>query len=207
MQCPRFAIYFGFSFLPCSAAVRAQHIRRLPKGCRACQTLIISSSLCLPLRPASRIRLQIPSSKAFPHPFVPSPGPARTAALRPQFALEASKCDFLAFQKSSYFLLPFFLEKNAKIMDFGLPKPSRNPIKMPSKSMSHKTCIFSSIFCLFWLFSALCAFSSKCLKPNKKLWFCCITSISALCVCRNIKQRENIEKTYQKPSQNEVRTL
>ena len=50
---------------------------------------------CLPLRLAFRIRLQIPSSKAFhPHPFVPSPGSARTAALRPQFALEASKCDF-----------------------------------------------------------------------------------------------------------------
>ena len=60
----------------------------------ACQTLIISSSLCLPLRPASRIKLQIPSSKAFPHPYIPPPGPARTAALRPQFALEASKCDF-----------------------------------------------------------------------------------------------------------------
>ena len=26
MQCPRFGIYFGFSFLPCSAAVRAQHM-------------------------------------------------------------------------------------------------------------------------------------------------------------------------------------
>ena len=32
---------------------------------------------------------------------IPSPGPARTAALRPQFALEASKCDFFAFQNSS----------------------------------------------------------------------------------------------------------
>ena len=160
-----------FAFFPSGAAVCAQHIRRLPKGCRACQILMLSSSLCLPLRPASRIRLQIPSSKAFPHPFVPSPGPARTAALRPQFALEASKCDFLAFQKSSYFLLPFFLEKNAKIMDFGLPKPSQNPFKMPSKSMSHKTCIFSSIFCLFWLFSALCAFSWKCLKPSKNCGF------------------------------------
>ena len=126
---------------------------------------------CLPLRLAFRIRLQIPSSKAFPHPFVPSPGSARTAALRPQFAFEASKCDFLAFQKSSYFLLPFFLEKNAKIMDFGLPKPPQNPFKMPSKSMSHKTCIFSSIFCLFWLFSALCAFSWKCLKPGKNCGF------------------------------------
>ena len=41
--------------------------------------LFISSSLCLPLKPASRIKLQIPSSKAFPHPYIPSPGPARTA--------------------------------------------------------------------------------------------------------------------------------
>ena len=117
---------------------------------RACQTLIISSSLCLPLRLAFRIRLQIPSSKAFPHPFVPSPGPARTAALRPQFALEASKCDFFAFQKSSYFLLPFFLEKIGKIIDFGLPKPSQNPSKIHLKSRSPKTCIFSSIFVRFF---------------------------------------------------------
>ena len=64
--------------------------------------------ICLPLRPASRIRLQIPSSSAFPYPFIPSPGSARTAALRPQFAFEASKCDFLAFRKPSYFLYSFF---------------------------------------------------------------------------------------------------
>ena len=31
------AFTFCFSKPPCSAAVRAQHIRRLPKGCRACQ--------------------------------------------------------------------------------------------------------------------------------------------------------------------------
>ena len=31
--------------------------------------------------------------------------------------------------------------------------------------------------------------------------------MSPLCVCRNIKQPKNIEKTYQKPFQNEVRTL
>ena len=109
---------------------------------------------CLPLRPAFRIRLQIPSSKAFPHPFVPSPGPARTAALRPQFALEASKCDFSAFQKSSYFLLPFCFEKIAKIMVFGLPKRSQNPAKIHSKSMSPKTCDFSWIFADFWLLVA-----------------------------------------------------
>ena len=77
-----------------SVRVRGKESAASRRESRACRTLIISSSLCLPLRPAFRIRLQIPSSKAFPHPFVPSPGPARTAALRPQFALEASKCDF-----------------------------------------------------------------------------------------------------------------
>ena len=85
---PRFALtchwaswvlYLCCCCFPFGAAVCAQHIRRLPKGCRACRTLIISSSLCLPLRLAFRIRLQIPSSKAFPHPYIPSPGPARTA--------------------------------------------------------------------------------------------------------------------------------
>ena len=142
MQSPRFCIDRRFAFFHSGAAVCAQHIRRLPKGCRACRTLIISLLYFLPLRLAFRIRLQIPSSKAFPHPYIPSPGPARTAALRPQFAFEASKCDFEAFQKSSYFLLPLFLEKIAKIMDFGLPKPSQNPPKMPLKTMSQKKCNF-----------------------------------------------------------------
>ena len=118
---------------------------------------------------ASKLSLRFLAHGPTPILIFPSPGPARTAALRPQFAFEASKCDFFAFQKSSYFLLSFFLEKIAKINDFGRPKLSQNPFKMPSKSMSHKTCIFSSIFCLFWLFSALCTFSSKCLnlKPSK----------------------------------------
>ena len=52
-----------------------------------------------------------------------------------------------------------------------LPKHSQNQSKIPSKSMSHKTSMFLSIFCLFWLFSALCAFSSKCLKPSKNCGF------------------------------------
>ena len=172
MQWPRFPIYLGFSFLPCSAAVRAQHIRRLPKGEPSVPDSYSFHPLCACLYALCfKIKPQILGKLAFPHPYIPSPGPARTAALRPQFAFEASKCDFLAFQKSSYFWPPFFLEKNAKIMDLGLPKPSRNPSKMPSKSMSRKTRIFSSIFCLFWLFSALCAFSWKCLKPSKNCGF------------------------------------
>ena len=38
------------------------------------------------------------------------------------------------------------IEKSAKIEDFGSPKPSQNPPKMPSKSMYPKTYDFSSIF-------------------------------------------------------------
>ena len=154
LQETHIGIHLGFSFPPVARRYVRSTSAASRRESRACQILIISSSLCLPLRPASRIRLQIPGSKAFPHPFVPSPGPARTAALRPQFALEASKCDFLPFQISSYFLLPFFLEKTPKIMDFGLPKPSPNPPKMPSKSMSQKTCDFLWIFADFWLLVA-----------------------------------------------------
>ena len=102
------AFTFCFSYTPCRAAVRAQHNRRLPKGEPCVPDSNALVLYCLPPRLAFRIRLQIPSSKAFhPHPFVPSPRTARTAALRPQFALEASKYDFSAFQQSSHFLLPF----------------------------------------------------------------------------------------------------
>ena len=133
------AFTFCFSFPQCSAAVRAQHIRRLPKGCRACRTVIISSTCACLQSLLPELGFRFLAQRPSPHPFVPSPGPARTAALRPQFALEASKSDFFAFQISSCFLLAFFLEKTAKIEDFGLPKPSPNPLKTPSKSMFQKT--------------------------------------------------------------------
>ena len=38
------------------------------------------------------------------------------------------------------------IEKSAKIKDFGLPKPPQNLPKIHPKSMSQKTCDFSSIF-------------------------------------------------------------
>ena len=50
---------------------------------------------------ASKLSLRFLAHGPTPILIFPSPGPARTAALRPQFALEASKCDFFAFQKSS----------------------------------------------------------------------------------------------------------
>ena len=40
------------------------------------------------------------------------------------------------------------IEKSVKIEDFGLPKPSQNPLKIHLKSRFQKTCDFSSIFAL-----------------------------------------------------------
>ena len=123
--------------------------------------------MCLPLRPASRIRLQIPGSKAFPPSYVPSPGPARTAALRPQFAFEASKCDFLAFQKSFYFLLPFF-SKNCENHGFWLPKTFPKSIQNASKIDVSKNMRFFMDFC--WFLVACCkSRTSNFMRPRNVL--------------------------------------
>ena len=80
--------------LPCSAAVRAEHIRRLPKGCRACRTVIhfilsvpaskLNASELgfrfLPPRP-SPILLFLPPDPHIPPHFV------RNLLLRPQNAI------------------------------------------------------------------------------------------------------------------------
>ena len=50
----------------CSAAVRAKHIRRLPKGGLGVPDPGPKFLLCcLPLRPASKLRLEIPASRSF----------------------------------------------------------------------------------------------------------------------------------------------
>ena len=62
--------------------------------------------------------------------------------------------DFLAFQNVARKMLRKNIEKSAKIEDLGFRKPSQNPPKIPLKSMSPKTCIFSSIFARFLQFAA-----------------------------------------------------
>ena len=129
---------------------RASRVRPWGKS----PSIFMHLSSCIQMQTADSCFHCIPPS------YVPSPGPAHTAALRPQFAFEASKCYFFAFQNSSHFLLPFFIEKTAKIIDFGLPKPSQNPPKMPSKSHSKITCNFSSMFEQFFSF-VWCSISWK----------------------------------------------
>ena len=64
--------------------------------------------------------------------------------------------------------------------------------------MSPTTCILSSIFGLFWLFSALCAFSSKCLKPSKN---CGFVALRAYLHCVFVGTWSN-EKIWKKPTKN-----
>ena len=101
MQYPRFCNYLRFAFFPSGAAVCAQHIRRLPKGCRACQIVGSSSKIAL-LKSIAKIAGQgfMPSCLP-PHPFSFPPGPHRPLQ-RPQICLlnrfGLFFFDFLAFQ-------------------------------------------------------------------------------------------------------------
>ena len=61
---------------------------------------------------------------------------------------------FFSLPKIILFFVSIFFEKIAKIKDFGSPDPCQNPFKMPSKSMSQKTCDFPLIFADFWLLVA-----------------------------------------------------
>jgi len=48
--------------------------------------------------------------------------------------------------KQCFFQVRFWHRKNAKIKDFGIPKPFQNPPKILWKSRSQKTCDFPSMF-------------------------------------------------------------
>ena len=79
-----------------------------------------------------------------------SPGARGSSEPGPKFSLSVS-CrliwgDFFAFGNALEKRHRKNTEKKAKIKDFGFPKPSQNPPKMPSKSMYPKTYDFSSIF-------------------------------------------------------------
>ena len=157
MQCPRFGIYFGFSFLPCSAAVRAQHIRRLPKGCRACRIVIhfilsvpaskLNASELgfrfLPPRP-SPILLFLPPDPHIPPHFV------RNLLLRPQNAI------FKPSKNHLIFCFHFFSKKMQKSWILA----SQNPPKIHSKCLQNrcptKPAFFHRFFAYFGCFR-LCA--------------------------------------------------
>ena len=101
----------------------------------------------------------------FPYPFLP---PAAWGSPEPsvKFALSAScwpiLVDFLSNVLVAKCLPPSHTQKNAKIMDFGLPKPPQNPPKIHPKSRSQKTCDFSSIFARILLLAARANIKKTC---------------------------------------------
>ena len=158
MQWPRFAIHFRFSILPCSAAVRAQHIRRLPKGRPSVPNLRSKVSKMHSLKALPRFHAKdsrnLVCNLAFPLSFFLSPGAAQTAAPTPKlrkirfwvifFRILALPCCIINFASKKW-------QKNVKILDFGLPKHSQNDSKTPSKSRSTNICISLSICVRFLL--------------------------------------------------------
>ena len=83
--------------------------------------------------------------RASPHPISFPPGPHIPRKLQEKRGKKffvAFFFDFLPFQVAIKILHRKNDEKNAKIKDFGLPKPSQNPSKILPKSMFQKTCKF-----------------------------------------------------------------
>ena len=98
---------------------------------------------------AKDAQLQKPRSPDYPLSFslprAPHIPPGRPQDLR-LIVFVGHFFDFFAFQNGLQNLLRKIIEKNAKIEDFGLSKPSQNPSKTLPKSMFPKTYNFSSIF-------------------------------------------------------------
>ena len=93
--------------------------------------------------------LRITPSLSLPRaPHIP-PGRLKISGRPPADALFFV---FLPFQNVFQNLLRKIIEKSAKIEDFGLPKPSQNLPKMPSKSKFQKTSIFSRFFATVFVY-------------------------------------------------------
>ena len=114
---------------------------------------------------------------------------------------------FLSLPKIIIFFASIFSRKNCENQRFQLPKMLPKSVQNAFKIDVPQNLHFFVDFLLILVVFGFVRFFFEVFKTQQKLWFCCITSISALCVCRNMKQRENIKKNYQKPFQNEVRTM
>ena len=133
MQCPRFGSYFGFSFLPCSAAVRAQHIRRLPKGCQACQIQVqVPNSFYL------EARLEIEAKFAFPPSYNPSPQDRTYRKAAPKLGPKTFLATFFSIFCPSNLHSKICIEKITKKMRKSRILASQNPSKTLPKSFQNR---------------------------------------------------------------------
>ena len=127
-------------------------IRRPPKVCEACW--ITSPIAFRYARPITARESERPSSLCRPRFLIPSlclspagGGQPESRGKNPSSAYcWASWVDFLPFPSVLQKWLRKNIEKSVKIEDFDLPKPSQNPAKIPSKSISQKTHDFWEYF-------------------------------------------------------------
>ena len=128
---------------------RGNSIRRPPKVCQR-RARLTTNWLCPIAAGQSRHSFAHFDLKcSFPYPFL-SPGawgPPQTRRQKAEkFGFFAFLVDFFAFRNALQKRLRKNIEKSAKIEDFGLPRPSQNPPKKPSKSKVQKNSVFSCIF-------------------------------------------------------------
>ena len=121
---PLFAIYFGFSFLPCSAAVRAQHIRRLN---------IAKNRNKKPLKKTSKNKaMQITANQRESTEGKPFGTPPDHPTTFPMISTS-----WLSLGRSNHCLSPQILfnsfKKLPQILPKFIPKSNENPYKIISK--------------------------------------------------------------------------
>ena len=80
------------------------------------------------------------------------------------------------------------IQKNAKIEDFGLPKPSQNRPKMPPKTRFEKTCYFYRIRGRFFIVFRLADIEILCAQPVfcKDFLFFAFSDLASFLVPKNL---------------------
>ena len=137
MLYPRFCIYLRFAFFPSGAAVCAQHIRRLPKGCRACQIVGSSSKIAL-LKSIAKIAGQefmlrcLPS--CLPPILFPSPQGRTDRCTGPKSMTDLWRTAFFSMFCPSHLQSKFRIEKIMKTMRKSRILASQNPPQTLPKS-------------------------------------------------------------------------
>ena len=129
--------------------------RRWCEACWTPTTSVIKSSGPITKVQALSVKLKFSVWALGPLSFS-LPRRSGTTGIQAKIWSEVSKIaflvDFFAFRTALEKWHRKNIEKNAKIEDFGLPKPSQNLSKMPSKSKFQKTSIFSKYLIIFFAF-------------------------------------------------------
>ena len=122
-----------FAFFPSGAAVCAQHIRRLPKGCQACQIQVqVPNSFYL------EARLEIEARFAFPPSYNPSPQACTYRSIDPKIGDDRSCWLFFSIFCPSNLHSKICIEKITKKMRKSRILASQNPSKTHPKCLQNR---------------------------------------------------------------------